>query len=136
MPIKFITTRRLIMAELEMRLDSMREGCPYLVTVRRFYQPRSTGWKSQNHHIHGHATQIGAFVGDTKSEIIRIAQNDALTKGYPTTLNHLGEIIPAGEQNLDSRGAAILIDQLHEMAGFIPDLRLIESSAEKTEDHV
>ena len=133
--IKFMATRQTICRELEKRVPTLREGRPYTVSIRELRAPRSTGWRSQNHHIHGHATQIGAFVGDTKAEIIRIAQEQAITKGYPTTTNYLGEMIPKSERELDTREAAILIDQLHEIAAFL-GVHLIESSEDKVEDHV
>jgi len=133
--LKFMATRQTIARELEKRMPTMREGRPYSVSIRELRDPRSTGWRSQNHHIHGHATQIGAFCGDDKAEIIRIAKEKALTRGYPTTTNYLGEVIPESEAELDSKGAWILVEVLHEIAAFL-GVQLIESSADKVEDHV
>lgn len=133
--LKFMATKENIVRLVREKSHPMREGRPYSVSIRELRDPRSTGWRSQNHHIHGHATQIGAFCGDDKAEIIRIAKEKALTRGYPTTTNYLGEVIPESEKELDTKGASILIDVLHEIAAFL-GVMLIESSADKVEDHV
>ena len=116
-------------------LETLDEGRAYVLMVKRWYKPRTTGDNSQNHHIFGHATQIGAFMGMTKMEVIAEAQERALVKGYPTKINAFGRVVPVPEKELDTRGASILIEELHDMAAFLP-LRLKEGYPEDVADYV
>jgi len=121
-----------IKTELPEAMAKLKDGI-YIATVKKWYKPRTTGEYSQNHHIHGHATQIGAEAGMTKDEVIQEAQEQALSKGYPAKLSPItGKIIPVSESELDTRGAAILIDQLHEIADFL-SIKLKEWSPEELE---
>ena len=108
--------------EILRQLDDKRI---YTLTVKRWYQKRTTGKYSQNHHIYGHAVQIGTCVGNTKFEIIMIAMERAITKDYPTKILYTGKIVPMPESEIDSRTAGILIDELHMMAAEL-DIKLIE----------
>tara|TARA_Y100000310_G_scaffold336960_1_gene422818 strand:- start:2153 stop:2557 length:405 start_codon:yes stop_codon:yes gene_type:complete len=103
-------------------LDADRK---YTVILKRYSKPRSVGFRSQNHHIHGHATQIAEYVGDSKREIIYLAMEDAVSKGYPTRLNHRNQVVPVPEEEIDSRAANLLIEQLHEIADKL-EIDLIE----------
>jgi hypothetical protein len=45
------------------------------------HRPRSTGWKSQNHHIRGHARQLCEYTGYTMSEMMQAIKED--TPSWP-----------------------------------------------------
>ena len=109
---------RLLVYELAKYCDQKHNG--YMrVKISKPTRPRTTGWRSQNHHIHGHATEIGIYTGETKDEIIRLAKQDALTKGYPSHTNFKGDIVPNSESDISTVEAGYLIDQLHEIADFL-----------------
>lgn len=96
-------------------------------------KPRTTGYRSANTHIHGHATQIAKEVGESKSKIIFDAIDLAMGKmgrEFPTHTDYKGDIVPDGESNWDSRTAHHVIEALHQIASMIP-VRLIEYKEEK-----
>jgi len=130
---RWMVTHQTAIARLQEYVPTMKKGRPYTLDIRLWYKPRTTGKNTQNPHIHGHATQIGAEIGETKRAVIREAQERAVTKRYPTRLNKFGRVIPMPEEELDTRGANILIKELHDMAAFL-GIRLIEGDAEKLAD--
>ena len=88
-------------------------------------RPRTTGEKSQNHAIHGYATQIGVFTGDYKEDVIREAKRRAVTHGYPTHEDSFGNIVPDSEKGISTVEAGYLIDELKVIASYV-DLTLRE----------
>ena len=47
------------------------------------HKPRTTGWKSQNHHANGHVQQIAAELGLDFYETKRICKRKAVPLGFP-----------------------------------------------------
>lgn len=95
------------------------------LSLRRWVRPRTTGEKSQNHAIHGFATQIANHTGHEKSEVITIAKKRALKRGYPVRTFGDGELllspfdgepIPESEKYIDVEQAGYLIDELTQIA--------------------
>ena len=82
-------------------------------------RPRTTGYRSSNSHIHGHAQQIGEFTGDYKEDVINEAKRRAVTHGYPTRQNSFGNIVPVSERDISTTEAGMLIDELHMIASDI-----------------
>lgn len=94
-----------------------------LAPVRK---PRTTGWKSQNKHIHGHAQQIAEYTGDYKEDVINEAKRRAVTHGYPVRENSFGAIVPVSERDISTVEAGYLIEELHHIASDL-DVRLVEN---------
>jgi hypothetical protein len=88
-------------------------------------RPRTTGYRSCNTHIHGHAQQIGEFTGDYKEDVIAEAKRRAVTRGYPTRQNSFGYIVPISEKDASTVEANMIIEELHMIASDI-DLALKE----------
>jgi len=88
-------------------------------------RPRTTGYRSCNSHIHGHAQQIGEFTGDYKEDVIVEAKRRAVTRGYPTRQNSFGYIVPISEKDASTVEANMIIEELHMIASDI-DLELKE----------
>lgn len=86
-------------------------------------KPRSTGKRSANTHIHGHATQIGqaANVAEPKSKIIADAVEIAVSM-YPDfrmRKDYKGRIVPVTESEpWSSSEAHAVIEALHQIASF------------------
>ena len=83
------------------------------------YKHRSTGEKSQNHHINGHVTQISNFTGEDFDIIKMEAKRRAIKRGYPTYIDIFGNTIPVSESEIDSTQAGYLIEELHMIADFL-----------------
>ena len=102
---------------VEKRVDQM-----YFKTGRPL-KPRSTGKRSANTHIHGHATQIGqaSNVAEPKSKIIADAVEIAVSM-YPdfrTRTDYKGRIVPVTESEPWSTGeASAVVEALHQIASF------------------
>lgn len=90
-------------------------GAPAVIEAHKWHRARSTGEKSQNHHINGHIAQIAEVTGNDFDMVKYVAKYQAISAGYPFyqkgTL-----IIPWSETRIDSRQAAILIDTIHRIA--------------------
>ncbi len=86
-------------------------------------KPRTTGKRSQNTHIHGHATEIAQATGESKSKIIFDAVDIAmgmLGRDFPTHVDYKGDVIPDNEPEWSTVVAAAVIDALHQIASMIP----------------
>jgi len=92
------------------------------------FKHRSTGEKSQNHHINGHCQQIANETGEDFDIIKLEAKRKAIKRGYPIRTNIFGDAVPESETEIDSIHAGYLIESLHEIADFL-DIRLKEGLA-------
>jgi len=88
-------------------------------------KPRSTGEKSQNHHLNGHITQIAQFIGDDFDTVKMHIKRTAIKRGYPTRDTKLGDVVPISEADSTTEECAMLIDTAHEVADFL-SLKLYE----------
>ena len=83
------------------------------------FKHRSTGEKSQNHHINGHCQQIANETGEDFDNIKMHAKRTAIKRGYPTRTDIFGEVFPLSETEIDVEQAGYLIESLHEIAAFL-----------------
>jgi hypothetical protein len=105
------TTADLIAKEFAAKLH----GGPAVVQLKKWYHTRSTGWKSQNHHINGHVAQIARATGNDFDTVKTYCKTEALASGYPfDTIKDY--VVPWSETRLDVLQASILIDTIHRIA--------------------
>jgi hypothetical protein len=90
----------------------------FLVKITRARNPRSTGDKSQNHHINGHVQQIAQETGNDYEDVKNEAKMLAIKYGYPFDTLPNGWTVPKSEADLDTVQAGYLIEALHEIAAF------------------
>jgi hypothetical protein len=97
-------------------------------TVDTPRKPRTTGPLSQNHAIHGYGTQIEKWLtdGTTKGEIIEEAMARV---GIQNHMNRFGRLVFKHESELSVEEAALIINELTEIARFV-GCTLINSSQE------
>lgn len=83
-------------------------------------KPRTTGWKSQNHHFNGHIQQICKETGVDKFKDFQYVKMqckyDAIPRGYGYMIMRDGTIVPKSEADADTIECAILIDTAHQLA--------------------
>ncbi len=81
---------------------------------------RTTGWRSQNHHIWGHIRDIAKQQPGGKkfseSQIHWMLKCDAVDQGYPTVEWIDGTVIPKSESKITTKEAYILIESIHAFA--------------------
>ena len=79
-------------------------------------RPRSTGWKSQNHHVNGHCQQIAIETGNSFSAVKEHMKFLAINRGYPMETMPDGMPVPKSEADITVEEAAILIETIHQFA--------------------
>lgn len=84
------------------------------VTLSKPKKPRTTGWKSQNHHINGHCQQISAATG-CSFEAVKMRMKQ-LTPGWPHDTLADGSGWPKSESEATTAEAAALIETIHAFA--------------------
>ena len=95
-------------------VEKLRGG-PAVLQLKKWYKGRSTGWKSQNHHIRGHEAQIARELGQDADSIHDYMKREAISRGYPYDLiNDI--VIPWSESRIDTLQASMLIDEIHQFA--------------------
>ena len=95
-------------------VEKLRGG-PAVLQLKKWYKGRSTGWKSQSHHINGHCQQIAEETGNDFDTVKSYCKNEAISAGYPIDiLNDI--VIPWSEARIDTLQASILIDTIHRLA--------------------
>jgi hypothetical protein len=77
------------------------------------HKPRSTGYKSQNHHLWGHAAQIGQDLGYDRREMVYLIAE--MTNGWPMA-EYKGKMVPRSEATISSEVAAQAIETAHRIA--------------------
>lgn len=86
------------------------------VILQRPHKKRSTGDKSQNHHLNGHIMQICAETGNDYDAVKNAVKMIAVEQmGYPYTDFH-GVITPKSESETDTAECAKLIEAAHILA--------------------
>ena len=84
--------------------------------LSKIFKPRSTGWKSSNHHFNGHVMQIAKEVGDYFDETKIDIKRAAMSRGWPHRYNYKGEIVPKSEREVTDQECACGIDVCHQIA--------------------
>lgn len=108
--------------------QSVRKARQLYVKLAAPRRPRTTGKRSQNTHIHGHAQQIAEYTGDYVEDVINEAKRRAVASGYPTRANSFGHIVPISEREASTLEAGMVIDELHHIASDL-DVKLKEYEA-------
>ena len=86
------------------------------VKISRPKRPRTTGWKSQNHHFRGHCRDIMQQTGNSMSDVSMALKEYAVEYwGYPED-EKFGKMKPRSEADLDTVECGILIDATHQFA--------------------
>lgn len=92
-------------------------------------RPRTTGWKSQNHHINGDIQQISIETGNSFSAVKDRMKELAIDRGYPIETLPDGSVKPQSEADIDTVQAGYLIDTIHQFAAEW-DIALVEEDGE------
>lgn len=89
------------------------------VTLARPYSPRTTGPKSQNHHLNGHIMQICEVTGNDYETIKYCIKMTAVEEmGYPfNTID--GHVFPKRERDCNTEECAKLIEASHVLAAHL-----------------
>ena len=82
-------------------------------------KPRTTGDKSQSHHLNGHIQQIAQYTGDDFDDVKMEIKRRAISKGYPYRTDSFGNVVPDSEANSSTVECGYLIDTAHEVASFL-----------------
>lgn len=99
---------------LKVFTDKLRGG-PAVIQLKKWYKSRTTGWKSQNHHIHGHEGQLSQELAIDPDTLHLYLKNAAIKRGYPYDI--LDDcVFPWSESRVDSLQASFLIDEIHTFA--------------------
>lgn len=86
------------------------------ITIRTPRKPRTTGYKSQNHHLNGHIVQICNETGNSYATIKSYIKLVAVEQfGYPYEI-FKGKVIPKAESDCDTEECAMLIEVAHYVA--------------------
>lgn len=94
----------------------LKNGDYVSVTLKRPYAPRSTGPKSQNHHLNGHIMQICQATGNDYEVIKYCVKMIAVEQlGYPSS-EVAGHVLPKPERDCDSYECGLLIEAAHFLA--------------------
>jgi len=104
---------------LAVLLEQARAKCAGYLNVRLDlpHRPRTTGWKSQNHHLRGHARQLCGYTGFTMSEMLQIVKED--TPSWPVEFKEFRgkrRMIHASEADISIETASEAIEICHRIA--------------------
>lgn len=93
------------------------------------FKHRSTGEKSENHHINGHCQQIANITGQSFFDVKKYAKQKAIDRGYPILyskdkdgnddkpiLDFWENEQGISETEIDSEQSGFLIESLHQIA--------------------
>ena len=93
-------------------IEKLRGG-PALIDLRKWYNRRSTGWKSQSHHLWGHASQLGEHFGYDKSTMLYLVAD--MVPSWPR-VTWRGSTRSTSESQIDMYTAAEAIETMHRIA--------------------
>jgi len=103
-------------------LADKRDGGYVTVKVSNVHRPRSTGEKSQNHHINGHIQQIARDTGNAFEVVKLEAKHRAISLGYPMLIidgkvqtDLWGRPMGISEADASVEEASLLIEAIHQM---------------------
>lgn len=86
-----------------------------LITLSAPKRPRTTGEKSQNHHLNWHIQSICLATGNDFETIKSVVKMRAVAMGYPFQTYH-GLPVPKSEADASVEECALLIDAVHQLA--------------------
>jgi len=114
--------------QIRTRPNVMKSGQMY-VKIGAPRRPRTTGWKSQNHHVNGHCQQIAEYTGDSFDDVKAHVKREAIADGYPIRTTAWGDVVPQSEADASTVECALLIEASHRVASFL-GVQLIEKKPE------
>ena len=117
---------RTVKEKLEQILDlSERQHNGFVtITVETIRKPRTTGDKSQSHHLNGHIQQIATETG-SPFEVVKLeVKHRAVGMGYPMALKEdgsvrldiWGRVMGISESDSSTQECSLLIDACHMLA--------------------
>lgn len=116
------TGRKMVQEMLEFCFDKRNAFVSFALSPPR--RPRSTGSKSQSHHINGHCQQIAMETGMPFDEVKKFIKLKAIDRGYPFIVDKKGEpikdywnnLIGISESDSSIEECKLLIDTVHQFA--------------------
>lgn len=97
----------------------------YDLTIANYRRRRSTGYKSQNHHLNGHAMQIANETGQDFADVKLYIKRRAIKRGLPIKDDKDGNIVysfldgqpvPISEADMNTEQCAWCIEEAHVLA--------------------
>ena len=88
-------------------------------------RPRTTGYRSQNHHLNGHIAQICQFTKDSFDDVKMYIKRESISADYPFHTTSFGDVEPQSEADASTAECAILIETAHRIASDF-DIKLKE----------
>ena len=108
-------------------IDDQKKNLHVLIEPEK--KKRSTGYKSQNHHLNGHIQQIAMCTGQPFDDIKKYIKQQAISRGYPMlmrfgqpVLDLWGNVQGISESDSTSEQCGLLIEEAHQLAS---ELRII-----------
>ena len=107
----------------EVLINTSESGRKVHVLVEPERKARSTGYKSQNHHLNGHIQQIAMSTGQPFDDIKKYLKQQAISMGYPIlerfgqpVRDLWGNIQGISESDSTVEQCALLIECAHQLA--------------------
>lgn len=98
------------------KLPAIEKSQQLYVKLGKPRKPRTTGWKSQNHHFNGHIQQFCQCSGDSFDEVKLHIKREAVSMGYPVKHTSWGTVVPISESDASTVECGYLIDTIHRVA--------------------
>ena len=105
--------------------QAIEKGDYWRVTLEPWKAKRSTGEKSQNHHLNGHIQQIAAETGNDLADVKLFVKRAAMKEGLPAKTRPDGSIVysltdgepmPISESDMDTKQCYWCIEVCHLVA--------------------
>lgn len=114
-----VTKPKAFQDALTVLLEKAWQKCGGYLNVRFDlpHQPRTTGWKSQNHHLRGHVRQLCGYTGFTMTEMMQIVKED--TPSWPVDFKEFRgkrRAVYASEADISMETASDAIEICHRIA--------------------
>ena len=87
-----------------------------ITTISVADKNRTTGERSQNHHINGHIQTIAQETGSSFGAVKEHVKKLAIDRGYPFMELRDGTILPCSESDITTVQAGFLIEAIHQFA--------------------
>lgn len=103
-------------AAINVLLEQSKQKCAGYLNIRLDlpHRPRTTGWKSQNHHLRGHTRQLCGYTGFDMSEMMQVIKED--TPSWPVDYKIIRgkkRMIHASEADISIEVASEAIEMCH-----------------------
>lgn len=85
------------------------------VRVSEARKRRTTGERSQSHHLNGHIQTIAMETGNDFEAVKSVVKLRAIAMGYPFK-TYRGITVPQSEADCSTKECALLIDAVHQLA--------------------